>query len=212
MTAVLILTPDLRSEAAAEVGRLTASRTIAGDADQRALGQLEENGPWMTSPRRTHRRRRFLKQVLLIWRMAYEDTSGSLVESRLVPVAIELSAVPAQSRRRAWATAMFHDADAEMRAHIATASTPWRQEVERSLRSFVATRMSRERAIAARAIEASECAFQPGLFDRRAERTRGFRAAAVAEADKTAADRLAGIEQRAAAAPGSPRLLLALLP
>jgi len=212
MTAVQILTPDLRSEAAAEVRRLTASRTISGDADQRALGQLEGDGPWMTSARRTHRRRHFLRHVLLIWRLPYEDTSGSLVESCLVPVAIELSALPARSRRRAWATAIFRDADVEMRAQIETASVAWRQAVERSLRSFMATRISRERAIAARAIETGDRVFQPGLFDRRAERTRGLHAAAVAEADHTAADRLARLEQRAAAAPGAPKLLLALLP
>jgi hypothetical protein len=211
MTAVQILTPNLRSEAAAEVRRLTASRTIAGDADDSALVHLEGDGPWITSARRT-RRRRVLRHVLLFWRMAYEDTSGSLVESCLVPVVIELSAVPARSRRRAWATAIFRDADAEMRARIEAATIAWRQAVERSHQAFVAARISRERAIAARAVETADGAFQPGLFDRRAERTRGIHAAAVAEADETAADRLAGIEQRAAAAPGSPRLLLALLP
>ena len=211
MTAVQILTPNLQSEAAAEVRRLTASRTIAGDADEIALGQLEGDGPWITSARRT-RRRPFLRHVLLIWRMAYEDTSGSLIESCLVPVVIALSALPARSRRRAWATAIFRDADAEMRAQIEAASTAWRQAVELTLRSFAATRISRERAIAARAIEAGDRAFQPGLFDRRAERTRGLHAGAIAEADTTAADRLAGIEQRAAGTPGSPRLLLALLP
>ena len=211
MTAVQILTPNLQSEAAAEVRLLTASRTIAGDADEIALGQLEGDGPWITSARRT-RRRSFLRHVLLIWRMAYEDTSGSLIESCLVPVVIALSAVPARSRRRAWATAIFRDADAEMRAQIEAASTAWRRDVERSLQAFVETRISRERAIAARAIETSDRAFQPGLFDRRAERTRGLHAGAIAEADTTAADRLAGIEQRAVAAPGSPRLLLALLP
>ena len=51
MTGVQILTPNLRSEAAAEVRRLTASRTIAGDADEIALGQLEGDGPWITSAR-----------------------------------------------------------------------------------------------------------------------------------------------------------------
>jgi hypothetical protein len=211
MTAVQILAPDLRSEAAAEVRRLTASRTLAGDADQRALGQLEGDGPWMASARRRHRRR-FLKQMVLIWRVAYEDASGSLVESCLVPVVIELSAVPVRSRRRAWATALVRDVDAEIRARIEAASTTWRQAVDGSLRSFVATRIARERAIAARAMETGNRAFQPGLFDRRVERMRGLHAAAVADADKAAADRLAGIEQRAAAAPGSPRLLLALLP
>ena len=212
MTAVQILTPNLRTEAAAEVRRLTASRTIAGDADESALAQLEGDAPWITAARRTHGRRPFLRHVLLIWRMAYEDMSGSLVESCLVPVVIELSAVPARSRRRAWATALFRNADVEMRAQIEAASTAWRQAVELSLRSFAATRISRERAIAARASETGDGAFQPGLFDRRAERTRDLHAAALAESDETAGDRLAGIEQRAAAAPGSPRLLLALLP
>jgi hypothetical protein len=212
MTAVQTLTPNFRSEAAAEVRRLTASRTVADAADECALDELEGDGPWMTSARRTRRRQPYLRHVLLIWRMAYEDTSGSLIESCLVPVLIELSAVPARSGRRAWATAILRDADAEMRTQIEAASTAWRQAVERSLQSFVATRLSRERAIAARAIATGDHAFQPGLFDRRAERTRGLHAAAVADSDKSAADRLAGIEQRAAAAPGSPRLLLALLP
>jgi hypothetical protein len=212
MTTVRILTTDLRTEAAAEVLRLSASRTFAGDADEAALGHLEGDGAWMTSARRTRRRRVLPRRVLLIWRLTYEDASGVPVESCLMPLAIDLSAVPARSRRRAWVTALMRDADAPMRAQIEAASTDWRAAVERIGGSFAATRLSRERAIAARAIEAGDRAFQPGLFDRRAERARGLHAAAVAEADRAAANRLAAIEQRAATAPGSPRLLLALLP
>jgi hypothetical protein len=212
MTTVQILTTDLRAEAAAEVLRLTASRRFAGDADEAALGDLEGDGPWMTSARGTRRRRALRRRVLLVWRMACEDGSGGLVESCLVPVVIELSAVPARSRRRAWTTALLCDADVEMRAQIEAASADWREAVERSVQAFAATRASRERAMAARAIEIGDRAFQPGLFDRRAERMRGCHASAVAEADRAAADRLAAIEQRAATAPGPPRLLLALLP
>jgi len=212
MTRAQILTIDLRTEAAAEVRRLTASRTLADEADEDALARLDEGGAWMTSARRARRRCALRRQVLLVWRLAYEDASGGVVESCLVPVAIELSSVPSRVRRRAWAAALLRDTDAEVRAQIEAATAAWREAATHHLLSFAATRISRERAIAASAIEAGDRAFQPGLFDRRAERTHGLHAAGAAETDRAAAGRLAAIEQRAAAAPGTPRLLLVLVP
>ena len=127
MARAQILTTDLRTEAAAEVRRLTASRTLADEADEDALARLDEDGAWMTSARRARRRCALRRQVLVVWRLAYEDASGGVVESCLVPVAIELSSVPSRVRRRAWATALLRDTDADVRAQIEAASAGWRE-------------------------------------------------------------------------------------
>jgi len=212
MTTVKIVTVDLREQAAAEVLRLTASRTVAGDDDEAALAHLEGDGPWTAVARGAHRRRALGRRVLLVWRVTCEDACGGLVDSCLVPIVVELSAIPARFSRRACIEAIAGDADADIRAQIESATVDWRRSVELVSRAFSAARVSREHAIATRTVEAANRPFQPGLFDRRADRSRELRVAAIAANRRAVAERLATLEQRTAAASASSRLLLALLP
>ena len=93
---------DLRAEANAEVGRLAMARACVRDDDHRALVQLEGHAAWIAWVRRTARRRRLGRPVWLVWRVAFEDLSGRVVESRLVPVVVDVARLPAKAQRREW--------------------------------------------------------------------------------------------------------------
>jgi hypothetical protein len=182
-------TTDLRAEANAEVRRLTAARALLREGDQDALGQLEADSPWIATTRGAKRRRSAGRRVWLVWRVAFEDAFGRVVESQLVPIVIELSAVPGKAQRRAWIRALVRHVDAMARARIESHSEGWRDAVERVVRPFASARVSRERGIAALFAESTTQAFQPGLFDRRAERARASWASAAAAGERGAGDR-----------------------
>jgi len=217
---------DLRAEAAAEVRRLTSARAFARDSDEGVAAELEGNGPWITRARRPVLRRFLGRRLMLIWREVYEDPCGGRAESRLIPVVIDLSAVPGAgndgarafqasvgARRAAeWLTTLLLEIDSEVRARIDADGREWHETVERVVRSFTSARILRERGIAAWSARTDRTAFQPGLFDRRAERAQRIRAAANAESDRITADRLATAERLAAVTRRPAQLLLVLAP
>ena len=223
MTTMLV---DLRAEAAAEVRRLTSARAFARDGDEGAVAQLEGDGAWITRARRPALRRFLGRRLMLIWRVTYEDACGGRVESRLIPVVIDLSAAPGPrndgarafqasvgtARKASWLTTLLREVDSEVRARIDADGREWQETVERVVRSFTTARILRERAIADWLARADGKAFQPGLFDRRAERAQRLQAAANAESDRITADRLAASERFAAAARRPAQLLLVLVP
>ena len=223
MTTMLV---DLRAEAAAEVRRLTSARAFARDGDEGAVAQLEGDGAWITRARRPALRRFLGRRLMLIWRVTYEDACGGRVESRLIPVVIDLSAAPGPwndgarafqasvgtARKASWLTTLLREVDSEVRARIDADGREWQETVERVVRSFTTARILRERAIAVWLARTDGKAFQPGLFDRRAERAQRLQAAAHAESDRITADRLAASERFAAAARRPARLLLVLVP
>ena len=163
---------------------------------------------------------------MLIWRVTYEDACGGRVESRLIPVVIDLSAAPGPwndgarafqasvgtARKASWLTTLLREVDSEVRARIDADGREWQETVERVVRSFTSARILRERGIAAWSARTDRTAFQPGLFDRRAERAQRIRAAANAESDRITADRLATAERLAAVTRRPAQLLLVLAP
>lgn len=207
-----VIRVDLRAEAAAEARRLTGARVSLRDGDEHALGQLEADGPWIATTRGARRRRALGRRVLLVWRLALEDPFGRVIESRLVPVVIELSAVPSKARRFTWIRALLRHVDADARSCIELSCGEWKEAVVRTAQAFASVRMSRERGIASRWSQPAGHAFQPGLFDRRAERARESHAAATADADRASADRRAALAQSAEIAPRPAQLLLVLVP
>jgi hypothetical protein len=209
MTTMLV---DLRAEAAAEVQRLVSARAVARKGDEDAIAQLEADGPWVTRARRPTLRRFLGRRLMLIWRVAYEDACGGRAESRLVPVVIELSAAPGTPRSPSWVNARLREVDADVRARIDADGREWQETVERVVRSFTSMRILRERGIAVWLAQTDRTAFQPGLFDRRAERAQRVHAAATAESDRITADRLATSERFAAVARRPAQLLLVLAP
>lgn len=205
-------TVDLRAEAVTEVSRLMQTRARLRDGDGRALAQLEGEAPWIALARRTGRRRSRGDRVHLVWRVAFEDQSGCLVESRLVPVAIDVARIPGKANRRKWILALLQDTDADFRARVDAASEDWRASVVRIARAFTSARIRRERAIAGRAPAIGGAPSQPGLFDRRGERSHLANAEAAAASEQVVAERLRAILALGTITSQRARLLLVLAP
>lgn len=213
-----VRTVDLRAEAAAEVRRLASARALLRDGDERALVQLEGDATWIAMPRRARLRRSLGRRVCLVWRVAFEDASGRLVESRVVAVLIEVS--PGVGRvlsdpapdRRAWILALLRHSDGLVRARVEAECEEWRVAVTRVASAFTSARLCRQREIAGQPSSSRSVASQPGLFDRRAERSRQAHEAAVAESEQAAVERLRAINGVGTIALQPARLLLVLVP
>ncbi len=195
---------DLRHEAAAEARRLRGARSWLRDGDQRALQLLEADGGWIARPRHARVGRWLGGRVCLIWRVSLIDASGRPVESRLVPLLVETNGD--LSRLLADPTT-----DALIRARIQTASDAWTEEAIRVVHVFTTTRLSREREIAERASLTAPLT-QEGLFDRRADRARQARAAALVASRQEMFDRRRAVEDAGSIALRPARLLLAIVP
>jgi hypothetical protein len=203
---------DLRAEATAEARRLAAARAFTVEGDARTLAQVEGDATWIAIARRNGIRWALGSRLLLVWRAAFEDAGGAIVESRLVPVVVELSRPVSRRQRRQWIEAIVRELEPQMRAQLEAAASDWRQAVESVVASFASARTSRERAIAVRPSAAGADAFQPGLFDRRAERARLRLRAAAADSEAASAARLAALIRASAISPRAPELLLVLAP
>jgi hypothetical protein len=209
MTMVMV---TLRAEAESEAIRLAEARSRVRDQDEDALARLEADGPWIVIARRAALRRRLGRRVLMLWRVGYEDATGRTAESRLSAIAIQLRTSPPAARTRDWIDGFLRFVYAEVRAQVEADVRGWHDAVATTNQSFSATRLARERAIAASRRATDLEAFQPGLFDRRAERVRLVRAGAVADGDRDANARLAGLERAAAVVQQPARLLLVVVP
>jgi hypothetical protein len=207
-------TVDLRDEAAAEVRRLANARALLRDGDQRAALLLEGDAGWLALPRRARLQRRLGGRLCLVWRVAFEDASGRLVESTLVPVIVEVRGTGGLGRardRRVWIQSLLQDADVLIHARVDAACDAWQAEVVRVADAFSSAR--RRRAADTRdAADQRHLVLQPGLFDRRAERSREAHASAVAETGRLAADRERAIATSAEIMRRPARLLLVIAP
>ena len=199
-----MITVDLRAEAAAEARRLTAARGWLRDGDQRALLRLEGGAAWISCARRAPLRRALGGRMCLVWRVSFEDAAGRTVESRLVPVLIESAA----DIRRLLADPA---SNAAIRSQIEIDCRVWREEAVRVAGAFATARVSREREIAERPAHSSAPS-QPGLFDRRTDRSREGQVAGVAAGQEAMHERRRAAEGAAAIALSPARLLLALVP
>jgi hypothetical protein len=203
-------TVDLRAEGIAEAARLTAARALLRDGDERALFELEGDATWIARPRRTSLKRSLAGRACLVWRVAFEEPSGRLAESKLVPV---LADVPRSADRHAaaWVERFLQQAEGLVRARVEAECEAWRAEVTNCAGAFSSSRMRREREIAGRS-ERHRRESQPGLFDRRAERSRDAEMSATAESRRITAARRQEIGAVAQIAPRPARLLLVLVP
>jgi hypothetical protein len=172
--------------ASSEGRRLDAARAI-GSRDMCRIDR-----PLMTTPRRRWRRRVRAGRIE-VWELAAEDGDGHVIESKLVAIALEAGCGPG--------------ADA-----VAIASRPWRKAAELATESFGRVRLIREEAIAAGLPDNSPGLFQPGLFDRRHERSRLIAAAARAVALDDIEDRIRRVRRSQALTFRAPELRLVLAP
>ena len=205
-----LVTIDLRAEAAAEAKRLSRARAIVRPDDERVIARLEGDGVWIATSRGA--KRALGRRVCLLWRVAFEDGSGRVVESRLVPILVDVESGPRQRSPslRAWIRSLLLRVDEPARARIDADCSVWRREVHSVANAFTAARLAREHAVAVSRPPLPDTAVQTGLFDRRAERGHQDRVAAAAECVRLLQER-----ERAAAgaiALVAARLLLVLVP
>jgi hypothetical protein len=179
------------------------------NGDERALASLEGDATWIAISRRQGLRRSLGGRVCLVWRVAVEDTCGRLVESKLVPVLVD---VQPSGRRRSpsWIRSVLQQVDSPLRAQVEGESEAWLAEVMRLASAFSSTRLRRERDVAGQGAR-GDVVSQPGLFDRRAERSREAHAAAAAESERATAARLRDTAAAGELAPAPAQLLLVLV-
>jgi hypothetical protein len=195
---------DLRTEAEDEARRLGFARALIQNGDEEALVQLEGEVAWIAFPRRPLVRRALAGRICLVWRVAFEDRSGRLVEARLVPV---LAHVGRSNQIRS----LLRDAEDVIRARVEAACDEWAESATQAARAFAEARRAREEAIA-RLPPRPHVPSQPGLFDRRTERAQQAQSAINDEAEEAALERARSIGDSAAIVRQPARLLLVLVP
>jgi superfamily II DNA or RNA helicase len=210
----LLTTPALRDEGAAEAGRIVLARALSDHSDRARLAP-EAHDAWVCRPRRSAMRAALGHRILLLWRLGFEDESGGIVESSCLGVEVRLTSMPHFSIEclddRVFLQRLLASIEPDVSALLETATAPWREAAERISCAFTTARFRRERAIAAMPLTTSQ-AFQPGLFDRRAERQHIL---ATAECDRVVRDRTSRLQRVASTLtlrPAAPRLLLVLVP
>jgi len=201
---------DLRADAIAEAERLKRVRALMVQGDEMELARLEGDGTWIARCRKTRVRRRLSGRLCLVWCVVFEDPSGRVVESMLVPMLIDLRGA-AKPRSREWVESFLQQAEDALRARVEVECKEWRGRVMQLATACSSLRVNRQRAIAVRP-DRSRRDSQPGLFDRRAEREQQTHSVAAAEAERAAAQRLEAILEAAQIALRPARLLLVLLP
>ena len=202
----------LERQAAAEAARLTAARAIQTDQDAEAGAMVETDGPWVAITRNRSTRANVGSRLVLLLRAALHDACGRIVESTIVAIAVSLKRLPLRRRDRSWIADVLRSAGPEVTRLADGASEAWRDEALQLNRAFAATRLERERAIAAAIAGDTPGALQPGLFDRRADNARLAALALRSEAEKEAAERIGAVERTTAISAQPPKLLLVLVP
>ena len=204
-------TVDLRSQAIAESRRLGAARALLDDLDEPAFVTLEGDAAWIAVARRAKLRRSLGRRVCLIWRVAFEDPSGRLVEWKVVPVMIETPPTSGYRQRSDELRQFVRLADAIVGPQVEAECAAWRAEVVRMTQAFSSARQHRQHE-AVEPANAGAFESQPGLFDRRVERLLEARAAAAEERERAQAARARTIRAAAHIVPVPPRLMLVLAP
>jgi superfamily II DNA or RNA helicase len=204
-----VVAPNLGAAAAVEADRLRVARAWSRKHDAAMLAALDGDGPWLvTASHRVRLRAALGAKSLLIWRVALENPSGRILASRLVPMTID--GIP-RVRTHAAMKRLVRDAAECLASHVDRASRDWRDVADAAVRAFLETRLSREREIA-RVSRTVPFTFQPGLFDRRAERTHDALLDRQVESQRDAVERIAALEHTATVWRGSWQLVLAVVP
>jgi hypothetical protein len=190
---------DLVAAARDEARRLTGARSLIA-----VSRPFVADGPLVGIARRHRLRTALGRRTLLVYRCAYEDATGRLVHSRLVAMTIALRRQGPTLRRARWS-------DPSVLARIDDECRDWRDTTQRVTREFTLARRLRERAIAANHT-AVPPSFQPGLFDRRAQRAHAAHEHRAADLGAQLTVRLAAVEAAGTLTLRAPELLLALIP
>jgi superfamily II DNA or RNA helicase len=201
-----------REDAIIESRRVAGERAFAASVTRPGLTSTVAGstpGPLVARARNAHTRRSLGDRVVLVWEVAAEDGSGRLIASEPLAVAAALNRafVPPLSRASIDRLVQLCCEKAQPLLEHAMASSV--ERATSTAEAFVSARLAREHAVG-RAL--APPAFQPGLFDRRAEHALAAAIAARLELAAWRPRRVAAFEQRANISPVRPVLRLVLLP
>ena len=203
--------PALQHDAIVEAQRLAVARAWTRDGDDAARLLVESCGPWIVQARRSALRPSLRHRLVLVWTLPFEDACGRTIGSMCMPVAVSLTRPP-PIRDRDWIESIVRHVDGDVRSLVEASAVNHRDAVERIAQAFASRRLTRAQAIAAQREAATPDAFQPGLFDRRAERSHLTAAVARQLADRDHATRLDHLRFATTVISAPPRLLLILAP
>jgi len=204
-------TIDLRAAAVEEAARVAAARAIRRGGDEAAREWLSGRRPWIARARAGRRRAALSGRLVSIWQIAAEDSSGSVAAAAIVAVKVEIAARADGRSRKTIANDLV---SCIQRRPPKPLEDLLREETDRivtAARAFANARLIRARAVAACASRHADAGrFQPGLFDRRAERARRHALAAGAEEESAVNARVAAAAAAADVTSARPALLLVL--
>ena len=167
----LLVTLPLHAEACAEAARAHKARLCSSSGGHPTLSSTEGQDPLVTRARRHSTRRALGDRGLLIFRAVARDAAERTIDTQPIGALVEIGAPGRlQERPRDSMRRQILDAAAAARPSIEAALAAWRHDVSACAERFAAARAARERAIASSAAADAGQSYQPGLFDRRAER------------------------------------------
>lgn len=187
--------PELGRVAAAEASRV---RTIRAIGQHRAVEVAASLRPVVATTNRATTRAVLKHRALTIWRIGVEDGGGRRLLTLAFGALVDRSQAVSPKPPADVETAIQRRVDEHIGRHIA----------------FVNQRLARERGIAGgdASGQGGSGAYQPGLFDRRADRARLAVAAAARVASENASSCTTVLEKSLAVSPTTCDLALILLP
>jgi superfamily II DNA or RNA helicase len=187
--------PALAREAEIEASRTSQARRFTRAGDAHAVEQAQAVGPLIGTTRHWRTRVALAGRALVIWLVVAEDGAGRHVGSTMV----------------AGLTDNWKDfSQTDVLRVIEQAAQGWRQSLADLHEAFFTTCLARERDIVPEPV--TTLVSQPGLFDRRSERTR-VTSAVVRELDaQRRQERIAALERARSISFLPPQLILVLTP
>lgn len=202
-------TLELRREAAIEHARLVGARALVG-ADR---GPHEsEAATLVTLSRRSATRSALASRILVLTQRVIDDSCGRRVASHLTPVMVDLPRRLLRKEATIGIGQILRDLGRLEPEAGDPALSRWTTDTVRAHGDFWATRLRREAAMARTAAAAPDQSFQPGLFDRRANRDHLAVTELRAEVAGSLAQRLAAVERGATIEPPAEWTVLVLVP
>lgn len=196
--------------AVAEAERLRVARAFTSPGAESIESSIAIDSPWIAvATDLRHVRTAIGNNAALIYRTSLETAYGRCLASRLVAVLIGGTR---RVRTHRDMKGVANDLAQAIAGRVDSDSAAWKDSARGTVTAFLDARLARERSIAADLEHTCGGSLQPGLFDRRAERTHELEQTVLADARREAAERIAVLEQSTPAATVRHRLLLAVLP
>jgi superfamily II DNA or RNA helicase len=159
----------LEDEAVAEHARLVWSRPFLARNDQDPH-VVPVAGQAVAIARRRHVRLALGSHMLAIVRSHFEDADGHMVASHLTALVLSVSSRLLRHNVPGAVTALLRELSPGAMVSLDPTYAAWSADSKHHHRRFWETRLAREHAIAGVRCTPVSTRFQPGLFDRRAER------------------------------------------